>query len=135
MKFFAIAALFAAVEAKHHHHNTEFVDISGKPPAVGLGHAVIPATREEYDNAATLWKGDWAKYRAAHPNDQDCSISESDNWKGASSAPSPGSAEEPDSAREADGAPDMTVAREPPSPTRPPDSPPTAEPQAPDQHA
>uniref|UniRef100_A0A7S3CNL2 Uncharacterized protein n=1 Tax=Strombidium rassoulzadegani TaxID=1082188 RepID=A0A7S3CNL2_9SPIT len=83
MKFFAIAALFAAVEAKHHHHNTEFVDISGKPPAVGLGHAVIPATREEYDNAATLWKGDWAKYRAAHPNDQDCSISESDNWKGA----------------------------------------------------
>ena len=83
MKFFAIAALFAAVEAKHHHHNTEFVDISGKPPAVGLGHAVVPATREDYDNAASLWKGDWAKYRAAHPNDQDCSISESDNWKGA----------------------------------------------------
>ena len=25
----------------------------------------------------------WAKYRAAHSNDQDCGISESDNWKGA----------------------------------------------------
>ena len=53
------------------------------PPSVGLGHAIIPATREDYSNNAELWKGDWAKYRAAHPNDQDCSISESDNWKGA----------------------------------------------------
>lgn len=84
MKFFAVAAALVAVEAKHHHHhNMEFVDISGKPPAVGLGHAVIPANREEYDNAASLWNNDWAKYRAAHPNDQDCSISESDNYKGA----------------------------------------------------
>merc|ERR1711907_185471 len=53
------------------------------PPAVGLGHAYIPATREDYDNGKELWGGDWAKYRAAHPNDQDCGISESDNWKGA----------------------------------------------------
>merc|ERR1712064_269198 len=35
------------------------------------------------DNAKELWGADWAKYRAAHPNDQDCGISESDNWKGA----------------------------------------------------
>merc|ERR1712216_607590 len=55
----------------------------GTPPTVGLGHAYVPSTREDYDNAKELWKGDWAKYRTAHPNDQDCSISESDNWKGA----------------------------------------------------
>ena len=71
MKFFAIAALFAASAS------------AGTPPTVGLGHAYVPATREDYDNAKELWKGDWAKYRTAHPNDQDCSISESDNWKGA----------------------------------------------------
>jgi hypothetical protein len=35
------------------------------------------------DNAKQLWGGDWNKYRAAHPYDEDCSISESDNWKGA----------------------------------------------------
>ena len=70
MKLFALFALFAAVEA-------------GTPPTVGLGHAYIPANREDYDNAASLWKNNWAKYRKAHPNDQDCSISESDNWKGA----------------------------------------------------
>jgi len=81
MKSFAIAAL-VAVQAKHHHHH-EYVDVSGSPPNVGLGHALIPATREDYDNAQSLWKNDWAKYRAAHPHDQDCSISESDNWKGA----------------------------------------------------
>ena len=85
MKFFAIAALFAAVEARHHHHphNIEAVQVSGVPPKVGLGHAVVPATREDFDNASGVWGGDWAKYRAAHPHDQDCSISESDNWKGA----------------------------------------------------
>merc|ERR1712100_290820 len=43
----------------------------------------IPANREDFDNAKDLWKNDWAKYRAAHPHDQDCAISESDNWKGA----------------------------------------------------
>ena len=42
-------------------------------------HALIPANREDFDNGATLWKNDWAKYRAAHPQDQDCAISESDN--------------------------------------------------------
>ena len=81
MKFLAIAALFAAVEARP--HNYENLEIEAKPPTVGLGHAIIPENREDYDNGATLWKNDWAKYRAAHPNDQDCSISESDNWKGA----------------------------------------------------
>jgi len=29
------------------------------------------------------WGGDWAKYRAAHPKNEDCSVSEDDNWKGA----------------------------------------------------
>merc|ERR1712159_454976 len=67
---FALAALIATVSA-------------GTPPTVGLGHGYIPANREDYDNAKELWKGDFAKYRAAHPHDQDCSISESDNWKGA----------------------------------------------------
>ena len=43
---FAIAALIATVSA-------------GLPPAVGLGHAFIPATREDYDNAKELWKGNW----------------------------------------------------------------------------
>ena len=83
MKFLTIAALFALVEAKHHHHAKQNVQLEGVPPTVGLGHSVIPATREDYDNAASLWAGNWQKYRAAHPNDQDCSISESDNWKGA----------------------------------------------------
>merc|ERR1712019_309007 len=91
MRLFAIAALFAAVEARHHHHhhphNVEFV--AGVPPKVGLGHAIIPATREDFDNAAALWGNNWAKYRAAHPNDQDCSISESDNWKGAQQCSQP----------------------------------------------
>ena len=54
MKFFAM--LIAAVAA-------------GAPPSVGLGHAVVPATREDFDNAKELWKGDWAKYRAGHPHD------------------------------------------------------------------
>ena len=43
---FALAALIAAVSA-------------GLPPAVGLGHAFIPATREDYDNGKELWKGNW----------------------------------------------------------------------------
>lgn len=79
MKFFTFVALFAAAEARHH----ELVAIDAKPPTVGLSHSVIPATREDYDNGKELWKGDWAAYRKARPNDQDCSISESDNWMGA----------------------------------------------------
>merc|ERR1712139_624535 len=70
MKFYAFAALVGIASA-------------GTPPTVGLGHAYMPANREDYDNAKELWKGDFAKYRGAHPHDQDCSISESDNWKGA----------------------------------------------------
>merc|ERR1712118_507995 len=100
MMKFAIAALLGAVSA-------------GTPPAVGLGHAYVPATREDYDNGKELWGGDWAKYRAAHTNDQDCGISESDNWKVPNSALNPGSAEVPDFAREADGALDTTDVREP----------------------
>jgi hypothetical protein len=66
------AALIATVTAE-----------AGTPPTVGLVHSYFPSNREDYDNAKELWKGDWAKYRTSHPNDQDCSISESDNWKGA----------------------------------------------------
>ncbi len=40
MKFTAFVALIASVYA-----------LEGKPPSVGLGHNVIPATREDYDNA------------------------------------------------------------------------------------
>ena len=82
MKFITFVAIIASVSAKHH-YNTEFVDISAAPPTVGLGHSKIPSNREDYDNGAALWKNNWASYRAARPNDQDCSISESDNWKGA----------------------------------------------------
>ena len=82
MKFTAFVAVFAAVEARHHHHH-EFAQIAATPPTVGLGHSVIPENREDYDNGKELWKASWANYRKARPNDQDCSISESDNWKGA----------------------------------------------------
>jgi hypothetical protein len=76
MKFITFVALFAAVEARHH----EYVALEARPPTVGLAHPVIPHTREDYDNGVTLWKNDWAAYRKARPNDQDCSISESDSW-------------------------------------------------------
>merc|ERR1711924_166514 len=116
MGFFAIAALFAAVEAS-----------AGTPPAVGLGHAYIPATREDYDNAKELWGADWAKYRAAHPHDQDCSISESDNWKGAQQCSQSWECRVPDSAKEADGAQDMMDVRVPHSQIKLQDSSQTAE--------
>ena len=80
MKFITFVALFATTEARHHH---EYVALDARPPTLGLAHPVIPATTEEYDNGKELWKADWASYRRARPNDQDCSISESDNWKGA----------------------------------------------------
>ena len=82
MKFVVIAALFAVIHADEDSDEKK----GGKkynPPSVGLGHKWIPATREDYNNPKDLWKGDWKKYRASRPNDQDCSISESDNWKGA----------------------------------------------------
>ena len=79
MKFFAFVALIAAAEARHH----EYVALDAAPPTIGLAHGVIPSTREDYDNGKELWKGNWANYRKARPNDQDCSISESDNWMGA----------------------------------------------------
>ena len=82
MKFITFVALIASTEARHHHHHDDSL-ILATPPTVGLGHAYIPANREDFDNGKELWKGDWKKYRASRPNDQDCSISESDNWKGA----------------------------------------------------
>ena len=37
----------------------------------------------DFDNAKMLYKGDWAAYKASRPHDNDCSLAESDNWKGA----------------------------------------------------
>ena len=37
----------------------------------------------DFDNAKMLYKGDWASYKASRPHDNDCSLAESDNWKGA----------------------------------------------------
>merc|ERR1712149_137551 len=37
----------------------------------------------DFDNAKMLYKGDWAAYKKSRPHDNDCSIAESDNWKGA----------------------------------------------------
>ena len=36
-----------------------------------------------FDNSKMLYKGDWAEYKKSRPHDNDCSIAESDNWKGA----------------------------------------------------
>ena len=77
MKF--IAALLMAVSARP--ADNQYINLPA--PTVGLGHEIIPANREDYDNGKELWSANWAKYRAARPNDQDCGISESDNWKGA----------------------------------------------------
>ena len=82
MKIIAIAALFAAVDARRP-HNIVNLSLDAPSPTPGLASAIIPANREEYDNGKELFKNDWASYRKARPNDQDCSISESDNWKGA----------------------------------------------------
>merc|ERR1712161_93913 len=37
----------------------------------------------DFDNAKMLYKGDWAAYKKSRPHDNDCSIAETDNWKGA----------------------------------------------------
>ena len=37
----------------------------------------------DFDNAKMLYKGDWSAYKKSRPHDNDCSIAESDNWKGA----------------------------------------------------
>merc|ERR1719453_1596640 len=101
MKFTLIAVLAVAEARRHHHpHFIQNVALEGVPPSVGLGHETIPATREDFDNSSGVWKGDWAAYRAKHPHDQDCSISESDNWKGAQQSPNLGNAEVLDSVKE-----------------------------------
>ena len=50
---------------------------------LGTSSATSLIAASKNDNSKTLWKGDWAKYRAAHINDKDCNISESENWWGA----------------------------------------------------
>merc|ERR1712203_1342595 len=107
MKFIAALVAFAA---------------AGAPPSVGLGHAFIPATREDFDNSKELWKSDWAKYRAAHPHDQDCSISESDNWKGAQQCSQSWECRGARLCERGGWCSAMTVAKELPFPTKPLDS-------------
>ena len=95
MKYAAIA-LIAAVEARHHHHPHHIENLmvealpvqysplsAEKSLKATLGHEVIPANREDFSNEKELWKGDWKKYVQDHPHDQDCTVAESDNWKGA----------------------------------------------------
>merc|ERR1712032_1050606 len=111
MKFFAIAALFAAVEAS-----------AGTPPAVGLGHAYIPATREDYDNPRSSGVPTGPNIELLTLTTK-TAVSLSPTTGVPSSALNPGSAEVPDFAREVDGALDTTDVREPHSQTRPQDSP------------
>ena len=67
MKSFVIAALFAVTSASVQH---------------------VPAGEDklhffDFDNAKMLYKGDWSAYKTSRPHDNDCSLAESDNWKGA----------------------------------------------------
>merc|ERR1719215_1714710 len=95
MKFTAIAALVATVSA-------------GSPPAVGLGHAVIPATRGETGPNIEPLTQLTKTAPSLNPT----------TGRVPNNALNPGSAEVPDSAREADGAPVMTDVREPHSQTK-----------------
>merc|ERR1712070_785404 len=79
--------------------------------------AAIPAGQDklhffDFDNAKMLYKGDWAAYKASRPHDNDCSLTESDNWKGAQQCVESWDAEAPECAEEADGALDSTDARD-----------------------
>merc|ERR1711935_321579 len=67
MRAFVIAALLAVTAA-----NTEIV-----PKGEDKLHFF------DFDNAKMLYKGDWNAYKKSRPHDNDCSIAESDNWKGA----------------------------------------------------
>merc|ERR1712166_491699 len=52
---YSLIAVVATVAARHHHHphNIENIMIPRIPyQPVGLGHEVIPANREDYNNAA-----------------------------------------------------------------------------------
>jgi hypothetical protein len=52
-------------------------------PSFCLSHAYIPATHEDFNIITSLCKNNLAKYYATHPNDIDCYISVSKNWKSA----------------------------------------------------
>ena len=89
---YSVIALIAAVEAHRHHHHPHnlenlMIPAGPVPEAVSikwsLGHELIPANREDFNNGVELWKNDWEKYVKAHPHDQDCTVAESDSWKGA----------------------------------------------------
>ena len=75
--------------------------------------AAIPTGQDklhffDFDNAKMLYKGDWAAYKASRPHDNDCSLAESDNWKGAQQCVESWYAVVPECAKEADGALDST---------------------------
>ena len=88
MKYsFAIALILSIVSAQE----------SGAAPASATGTPAATTTTPtalaqgdgdklhffNFDNSKMLYKGDWAEYKKTRPHDNDCSIAESDNWKGA----------------------------------------------------
>ena len=99
-----VAALFASVQAGENVSNATvaaFGDNASNATVAAFGdnasNATVPAKAAfiqteddvgklhffDFDNAKMLWKGDWAAYKKSRPHDNDCSIAETDNWKGA----------------------------------------------------
>merc|ERR1711862_501405 len=73
----------------------------------------------DFDNAKMLYKGDWAAYKKSRPHDNDCSLAETDNWKGAQQCVESWECRGARLAREADASPVSTYARDPHSQPRP----------------
>merc|ERR1712187_1001630 len=73
----------------------------------------------DFDNAKMLYKGDWAAYKKSRPHDNDCSIAESDNWKGAQQCVESWECRGARIAREVAGALASTDVKDPLFPLRP----------------
>merc|ERR1719432_357576 len=116
MKFFAIAALFAAVEAS-----------AGAPPAVGLGHLISQPPERTTTTPRSSGEPTGPNIELLTLTTKTAVSLSPTTGRVPSSALNPGSAEVPDFAREVDGALDTTDVREPHSQTRPQDSPQTTE--------
>merc|ERR1712166_1108475 len=112
---YSLIAVVATVAARHHHHphNIENVMIPRIPyQPVGLGHEVIPANREDYNNADSLWKKNWLPTLKLTLTTKIAPLPNPTTGRVLNNAPNPGNAEALECAKEEDGAPDMTVARE-----------------------
>ena len=98
MKSFILAALVAVATANPDHSDHKPANCHGtQDPHCGhAGHdpvedAFVMTSDDDakklhffdFDNAKMLYKGDWTLYKKSRPHDNDCSIAESDNWKGA----------------------------------------------------